>query len=72
MAQLRPTQCVGELYLTVADSLAPQPVNDNNNNTFPFVNIIVLKVDEIYLNLCKVKTCFAEKIEFVKKSKVID
>ena len=28
---MRPTQCVGGLYLTVADSLAPLPNNNNNN-----------------------------------------
>ena len=31
---MRPTQCVGGLYLTVADSLAPLPINDNNKNVF--------------------------------------
>ena len=29
---MRPTQCVGELYLTVADSLAPLPNDSNNDN----------------------------------------
>ena len=29
-AQTRPTQCVGGLYLTVTDSLAPLPINNNN------------------------------------------
>ena len=28
---MRPTQCVGGLYLTVADLLAPLPNNNNNN-----------------------------------------
>ena len=28
---MRPTQCVDGLYLTVADSLAPLPNNNNNN-----------------------------------------
>ena len=31
---MRPTQCVGGLYLTVADSLAPLPINNNNKNIF--------------------------------------
>ena len=26
---MRPTQCVGELYLKVAELLAPLPINDN-------------------------------------------
>ena len=29
---MRPTQCVGVLYLTVAYSLAPLPIDNNNNN----------------------------------------
>ena len=29
---MRPTQRVGGLYLTVADSLAPLPSNNSNNN----------------------------------------
>ena len=28
----KPTQCVGGLYLTVADSLAPLPINNNKKN----------------------------------------
>ena len=31
---MRPTQCVGGLHLTVADSLAPLPLNNNKNNNF--------------------------------------
>ena len=27
---MRPTQCAGGLYLTVADLLAPMPVNNND------------------------------------------
>ena len=29
---MRPTQCVGVLYLTVAGSFATQPINNNNDN----------------------------------------
>ena len=29
---MRPTQCVGGLYQTVAASLAPLPINNNNDN----------------------------------------
>ena len=29
---MRPTQCVGGLYLTVADSLAPLPINNHKKN----------------------------------------
>ena len=28
---MRSTQCIGGLYLTVVDSLAPLPINNNNN-----------------------------------------
>ena len=31
---MRPTQCVGGLYLAVADSLAPLSINNNNKNIF--------------------------------------
>ena len=31
---MRPTQCVGELYLTVAESLATLPINNDKNNYF--------------------------------------
>ena len=31
---MRPTQCVGGLYLTVVDSLAPLPINNNNKTIF--------------------------------------
>ena len=31
---MRPAQCVGELYLTVADSLAPLPTNNKKKNFF--------------------------------------
>ena len=31
---MRPTQCVSGLYLPVADSLAPLPINSNNNKIF--------------------------------------
>ena len=33
---MRPTQCVGGLYLTVVDSLAPLPINNNNNKASVF------------------------------------
>ena len=33
-AQMRPTQCLGELYLPVADSLAPLPINNNYKKNF--------------------------------------
>ena len=32
-----PMQCVGGLYLTVADSLAPLSINNNNKSIFPMV-----------------------------------
>ena len=35
---MRPTQCVGGLYLTVADSLAPQPFDSNNNKIFQAIS----------------------------------
>ena len=31
---MRPTQDASGLYLTVADSLAQLPINNNNNNLF--------------------------------------
>ena len=31
---MKPTQCVGGLYLTVADSLSLLPIINNNNNKF--------------------------------------
>ena len=31
---MRPTQCVVGLYLTLADLLAPLPINNNNNKIF--------------------------------------
>ena len=31
---MRPMQCVDELYLTVADSLAPLPINNNDEKIF--------------------------------------
>ena len=35
---MRPTQCVGGLYLTVADSLAPLPINNNSKNIFQAIS----------------------------------
>ena len=31
---MRPTQCIHELYLTIADSLAPLLINNNNKKFF--------------------------------------
>ena len=31
---MRPTQCVGELYLTVAELLAPLPINNDKKKIF--------------------------------------
>ena len=46
---MRPTQSVGELYLMVADSLAPLPFNNNNNNkvSIPILIIFGLTQPEI-------------------------
>ena len=33
-----PTQCVGGFNLTVADSLAVQPINNNNNKNFQMIS----------------------------------
>ena len=38
MGPKRPTQCVSELHLTVADSLAPLPINNNNNKIFQAIS----------------------------------
>ena len=35
---MRLTQCVGGLYLTVADSLAPLPINSNNKKIFQAIS----------------------------------
>ena len=35
---MRPTQCVGGLYLTAADPLAPLPINNNDKNFFQAIS----------------------------------
>ena len=49
---MRPTQCVGGLYLTVVDLLAPLPINNNNNARilgcyFHLTKSILRKVNKI-------------------------
>ena len=35
---MRPTQCVGGLYLTIPDSLAPLSINNNNEKNFQAIS----------------------------------
>ena len=51
---MRPTQCVGGLYLMVADSLAPLPFNNNNNNTY---HSYLLKLMRLHNKAIRIVTC---------------
>ena len=43
---MRPTQCVGGLYLTVADSLAPLPNDNSNNNVMQITTQLQIRVSQ--------------------------
>ena len=63
---MRPTQCVGGLYLTVADSLALQHINYINNKIFQ-VNSNCGKQKKVFANFLQAFWRFSTRFQRYKK-----